>query len=92
MRPKGRTDWKKIDALTDEEIRAAAADDPDAAPVDFDWSNAKIFVPKGKLPVSLRVDPDVLDFFRSTGKGFQTRMNAVLRSYMEHEIAKRGKR
>lgn len=42
-----------------------------------------------KLPLSLRVDPDVLAFFKSLGKGYQTRMNAVLRSYMEHELYSR---
>lgn len=65
------------------------ADDPDAAPIDLDWSKAKLFYPVGKLPVSLRVDADVFAFFKSRGKGYQTRMNAVLRSYMEHETAKK---
>lgn len=64
------------------------ADDPDAAPIDLDWSKAKLYFPKGKTPMSLRIDPDVLEFFKSTGKGFQTRMNAVLRAYMEHELKK----
>ena len=90
--PRGRTNWAEVDALTDEDIARAVASDPDAAPLDFDWSKAKVYFPKGKLPVSLRVDPDVLAFFKSTGKGFQTRMNGVLRAYMEHELAQRGKK
>ena len=69
-------------------IARAVADDPDAAPLDFDWSKAKIYFPIGKIPISLRVDPDVLAFFKSDGKGFQTRINAVLRAYMEHELAR----
>lgn len=88
-RPPGKTDWDKIDALTDEDIARAVADDPDAAPIDLDWSKAKLFYPVGKLPVSLRVDADVFAFFKSRGKGYQTRMNAVLRSYIEHETAKK---
>jgi len=39
--------------------------------------------PHGKKQVSLRIDEDVLNFFRQTGKRYQTRMNAVLRSYFE---------
>ena len=91
-RPPGRTNWAEFDALTDEDIARAVADDPDAAPIDFDWSQAKVYFPKGKMPMSLRIDPDVLAFFKSTGKGFQTRMNAVLRAYMEHELSSRVKK
>ncbi len=90
--PPGKTDWAKFDALTDEDIARAVADDSDAAPLDLDWSKAKIYYPKGKMPVSMRIDPDVVAFFKSTGKGFQTRMNAVLRAYMEHQLAAKPKR
>lgn len=88
-RPPGRTNWAKVDALTDEDIARAVASDPDAAAVDLDWSKAKVYYPKGKLPVSLRVDADVFAFFKSNGRGYQTRMNAVLRSYVEHELGKK---
>jgi len=47
------------------------------------WRNARVVVPPRKASVHLRVDSDVLDWFRSRGKGYLTRMNAVLRSYME---------
>lgn len=36
-----------------------------------------------KVPVTLRVDPDVLDWFKGEGEGYQTRMNAVLRAYRD---------
>ncbi|MGL4296346.1 MAG: BrnA antitoxin family protein [Aestuariivirga sp.] len=39
--------------------------------------------------MSLRIDPDVLAFFKASGKGYQTRMNAVLRAYMEHRLRER---
>lgn len=45
------------------------------------WANARPYVPV-KKSVHLRVDEDVLEFFRSQGKGHLTRMNAVLRSYV----------
>ena len=88
--PPGKTNWAKFDAMADEDIARAVADDPDAALLDLDWSKAKIYYPKGKLPVSLRVDADVFAFFKLKGRGYQTRMNAVLRSYVEHELGKKS--
>jgi uncharacterized protein (DUF4415 family) len=78
-----RTDYARLDAMTDEDIAKAVAEDPDAAPVDTDWTKARLVLPPGKENVTLRVDRDVLAWFRGTGKGFHTRMNAVLRAYME---------
>jgi len=51
--------------------------------LDFDWSEAEIVEPQNKKMISLRLDPDVLEFFKSQGKGYQTRINAILRSYVE---------
>jgi uncharacterized protein (DUF4415 family) len=82
-RLKGETDYARLDAMTDEDIARAVAEDPDAGPLDIDWSKARLVLPPGKENVTLRVDRDVLAWFRSTGKGFHTRMNAVLRAYME---------
>ena len=82
-RMKDETDYARLDAMTDEDIAKAVAEDPDAAPLDIDWSKAKLVLPLGKENVTLRVDRDVLAWFRATGKGFHTRMNAVLRAYME---------
>jgi uncharacterized protein (DUF4415 family) len=87
--PRGDFDWTAFDALTDEDIRRAVADDPDAAPIDADWSNAKMNIFKPKIPMSIRVDPDIYDFFKAMGKGYQTRMNAVLKAFMEYEKAKK---
>jgi uncharacterized protein (DUF4415 family) len=47
------------------------------------WKNAVVEYPERKRPVTLRLDADILEWFRSTGKGYQTRINAVLRSYYE---------
>jgi len=79
----GRTDWARVDALTDEEIEAAIASDPDAAPIlDEAWfREAEIVIPATKVSTSIRVDNDVMGWFRQQGKGWQTRMNAVLRAY-----------
>lgn len=87
--PRGDFDWTAFDALTEDDIRRAVADDPDAVPLDLDWSNAKLVHFKPKIPMSIRVDPDIYDFFKAMGKGYQTRMNAVLKAFMEHEKAKK---
>jgi uncharacterized protein (DUF4415 family) len=92
-RLKNETDWAKVDALTDEEIEAAMADDPDWAEFkDLDWSQAVLVVPPKKKAISIRVDEDVLDFFKQQGAGYQRRMNAVLRSYMEQISAPKARK
>ncbi len=78
--------------LTDEQIAAAVRDDPDAAPIadeDF-WAGAELVTPPQKEAISIRVDKDVLDWFRSLGRGYQTRMNMVLRGYMNHHTKRKG--
>ena len=82
---KGKTDWAAVDALTDEEITRAVANDPDAVPLDIDWSDAVLVVPPRKQAISIRVDEDVLNFFKKEGDGYQRRINAVLRSYMQQK-------
>ena len=82
---KGKTDWARVDALTDEDIARAVANDPDAVPIDIDWSDAVLVIPAKKKAISIRVDEDVLDYFKSQGEGYQRRINAVLRSYMQQK-------
>ena len=82
---KGKTDWARVDTLTDEDITRAVASDPDAAPIGIDWSDAVLVMPARKKAISIRVDEDVLDFFKKEGVGYQRRINAVLRSYMQQK-------
>ncbi len=49
----------------------------------IDWENASIELPRPKAILNMRVDHEVLDYFRKTGRGYQTRINAVLRSYVD---------
>ncbi len=78
----GDSDWERVRRLTDEEIDAAIASDPDAAPeADEEWFRSAVLAVPAKMAMSIRVDGDVLDWFRSQGKGWQTRMNGVLRAY-----------
>jgi uncharacterized protein (DUF4415 family) len=85
-----QTDFEYLNRVSDEEIAAAVAQDPDAAPLDVDWSKAELVIPPGKKPISIRVDADVLDFFKKQGAGYQRRINAVLRSYMQARRKKRA--
>jgi uncharacterized protein (DUF4415 family) len=52
------------------------------------WDNAKLVQPRTKQAISIRLDSDVLDWFKSQGKGYQSLMNSVLKSYVEHELTK----
>src|SRR5207248_8995352 len=67
------SDWARAAAATSEEIEAQVAADPDEAGMVVDWKSVAIELPKPKADLHMRVDRDVLDYFRRTGKGYQTR-------------------
>jgi uncharacterized protein (DUF4415 family) len=69
--------------VTDAEIARTAPDELADLPENF-WEEATIVAPVAKQAISLRVDEDVLAWFRALGPRYQSRMNAVLRSYMLH--------
>jgi uncharacterized protein (DUF4415 family) len=77
-----RTDWERVKAMTEEEIERNAASDPDN-PIITDFSKAVIVRRPKKESIHLRVDADVLDWFRSNGPGYLTYMNSVLRVWCE---------
>ncbi len=84
-RRRSETDWAHVRAMSDREIEEAVRGEPDAVPFTFDWSKAEVIVPAKKLAISIRLDPDVVEFFKQEGPGYQRRMNAVLRSYMDQK-------
>jgi uncharacterized protein (DUF4415 family) len=88
---KGKTDWAALDALTDEQIEESIKNDPDWSD-DWNWSDAVLVIPPKKKAISIRVDEDVLDYFKHEGGQYQRRINAVLRSYMQQKKSKRRKR
>jgi len=47
------------------------------------WANASIHLPKKKSAITIRLEPEVIDFFKTKGKGYQTKINAVLKSYVK---------
>jgi len=90
----GRANLARLRRATDLEIARTAPEELRDLPADF-WDDAVPVLPAAKVPISLRVDADVLEFFREAGPRYQSRMNAVLRSYMERAtkpMPKRGKR
>ncbi|MDQ3654525.1 MAG: BrnA antitoxin family protein [Chloroflexota bacterium] len=87
-RGESQTDWARVDAMTEEDLEAAIASDPDEAGWVYDWDNVIIGIPGPKRQVTVRLDGDIIEWFKDTGKGYQTRMNAVLRSYVEAEKRK----
>jgi uncharacterized protein (DUF4415 family) len=77
-----RTDWAKVDAMTGARLEASIAADPDDVQGELDWTQAVMGLPSRKDHINIRVDHDVLEWFRSRGKGYQTMMNNVLRAFV----------
>ena len=80
---RGRADLARLRRLSEAAIARTSPPELADLPADF-WEAAVPVAPVAKTPISLRVDADVLAWFRELGPRYQTRMNAVLRSYMEH--------
>lgn len=75
-----RTDWKRLSEMDDKDIDTSDIPELD----DAFFQNAELKVPS-KQPVTLRIDSDVLVWFKSQGQGYQTRINKLLRAYMESQ-------
>lgn len=81
---KGRTDWDRLARMTEDEIEEAAKADPDTPPMDDKddaWWEKRLVT--GKAQVTIRLDQDLLRWLKAQGKGYQTRINAILRQYMD---------
>jgi uncharacterized protein (DUF4415 family) len=78
-----KTDWKRLRRMSDKEVRRALENDPEIQPTDSAfWKEAKIVMPHRKEIVTMRLDADLLSWLRRE-RGYQTRVNAVLRAYMK---------
>ena len=78
-----KTDWRRLRSMTDEEVHTALIDDPDAQPTDETfWKDARVVMARRKETVTMRLDAELLEWFRSE-RGYQTRINAILRAYMK---------
>jgi uncharacterized protein (DUF4415 family) len=86
---RGRADLVRLRRVSDADIASTSPPELANLPDDF-WAEAVVLGPVAKRAISLRVDEDVLAWFKSAGPRYQSRMNAVLRSYMAH-MRKRGR-
>lgn len=94
-RAKDRTDWERLRNMTEEEIEAGAASDPDNPPwTEEELAAAELLMPSDepKVPLSIRLDPEIVEFFREEGPGYQSRINAVLLGYVRSRRRRRRKR
>jgi uncharacterized protein (DUF4415 family) len=85
MKRSSKTNWEKVDALKDSEIDLAEA--PQLTKAFFTQA---VRWPGHKQQITLRLDPDVLKFFKKQGKGYQTTINNVLRHYMDSRKKRAG--
>lgn len=76
------TDLKKVDAMTDAKLKLAIEEDGDERDLRPDWTQAKLVLPEPGQSVHLRLEQEIIDFFKAQGKGHISRMQAVLRAYV----------
>jgi uncharacterized protein (DUF4415 family) len=81
-RGEDRTNWAKVNDMTEAQLEASITADADDVQGEPDWTQTAAGLPPRKDHINLRVDHDVLEWFRSRGKGYQTMMNNVLRAFV----------
>jgi uncharacterized protein (DUF4415 family) len=90
-RGESRTDLARVRAKTAEELERDIASDSDFSDVPEDWyKSAEAVMPTPKKLLSLRLDSDVVDWFKQQGPGYQTRINAVLRAFVQQAAKRRA--
>jgi len=80
-------DWTRLRSRSDRQIRRAIESDPEARPTNAEfWKKARVVIPAAKQTITIRLDADIFEWLRKQ-KGYQTRINAVLRTYMDANLA-----
>ena len=84
MKKRDNSMWDNVKDMPDAQAEANALADPDSPPTDVVfWADVDMQEPDArKIPIHIRVTPDVLDFFKKSGPGYQTRINRVLEQYV----------
>ncbi len=80
QRGAGQTDYAYLNALTEQDLEASIDRDEEG---EVDWSTVQVGIPGPKQQLTVRFDRDVVEWFKAQGAGYQTRMNAVLRSFVD---------
>jgi uncharacterized protein (DUF4415 family) len=86
---KDESDWDRAAGMTDAEIEAADAQDPEVAGIDDAWMDKADVVRSPKKAVYVVFDEYVIEYFKKSGRGYQSRMNAVLKAYVDAQLEKR---
>jgi uncharacterized protein (DUF4415 family) len=84
-RGEGRTNLDAVLALTEEELEASIDYEEEGV---VDWSKASVELPRPKVSFTMRYDPEILEWFREQGQGYQSKMNAVLKAYIDAQDKK----
>jgi uncharacterized protein (DUF4415 family) len=82
-RGEDRTNWNKANAMTGAKLEASIRADMDDIQGEPDWTQAIMGIPAPKDHINIRIDHDVLQWFKSNGRGYQTLMNNVLRAFVQ---------
>lgn len=85
QRGEGKTDWERVRAMTDDEVEAAIDHEDEG---EFDRSTTQAGIPEPQRELTFRVDVDVIEWFKAQSANYQTRMNAVLRNFVDAEKRK----
>jgi uncharacterized protein (DUF4415 family) len=81
-RGESKTDWKRVNAISQAQVERLA--DNDEGPLAAGWESTVIVgLPPAKQDIHIRLDGDILDWFKARGRGYQTRINAVLRAFVQ---------
>lgn len=84
---KSRTDWAKLRQEQENDSPIDYGDAPETSKK-F-WKNAKVDMPQHKVHVSMRLDDEIVDYFKQGGRGYQSKINAVLKAYVQAHADKR---
>ncbi|HTB11090.1 MAG TPA: BrnA antitoxin family protein [Bryobacteraceae bacterium] len=82
-RGEDRTRWRKTNSVTGKKLEASIRADADDVHGEPDWTKSIMGVPAPKDHINMRVDHDVLQWFKASGRGYQTLMNNVLRAFVQ---------
>ena len=82
-RGEDRTNWAKVNATTGARLETSIRADVDDVHGDPDWTQSVMGIPSPKEHINIRIDHDVLEWFKKNGRGYQTLMNNVLRAFVQ---------
>jgi uncharacterized protein (DUF4415 family) len=81
-RGESKTDWKRADAIPQAQVERLVDKNEGVLPAGWE-STVMVGLPPAKQDIHIRLDGDILDWFKARGRGYQTRINAVLRAFVQ---------